>query len=80
MELDAFFWAITIGRLSAEQKRHHIRQSKRSLACEGKALLGKSLTAQSQTADRSFNGTISPESLARYEDWKQAVNGAAVSG
>jgi hypothetical protein len=46
----------------------------------GKVLLGKALNAKSQIADRSFNGTIAPESFARYEDWKQAVSGSTVSG
>jgi hypothetical protein len=47
---------------------------------EGKVLLGKTLKAKFKIAGRSFNGTISPESFARYEEWKQAVSGVAVSG
>ena len=49
--------------------------------CDGKVLLGKTLKAKFKIAGRSFNGTISPESFARYEEWKQAVSGGvAVSG
>lgn len=65
----------TIGRLSVERKHHHIRRTAWSLAFKSKAL-----KAKFQIADRSFKGTISPESFARYEGWKQAVSGAAVRG
>jgi hypothetical protein len=40
---------------------------------EGKVLVGKTLKAKFQIADRSFKGTISPEAFDRYADWKQTM-------
>jgi hypothetical protein len=62
---------------SGDRKRHHIRQSERSLACDGKTLVGKTLNVNARIAGRPFKGTVSPESFARYE--KPAASAAVVS-
>ncbi len=40
---------------------------------DGKVMIGKTLKATFQIADRSFKGTISPQAFDRYTDWKQMM-------
>jgi hypothetical protein len=47
---------------------------------EGKVLIGKTIKAKFQIADRTFKGTISPVSFERYEGWKKAESGSAMRG
>jgi hypothetical protein len=37
----------------------------------GKVLIGKTLKAKFQVRDKKLNGLISPESFAKYEEWKE---------
>jgi hypothetical protein len=38
---------------------------------QGKVLIGRTLKVTFRIKDQTFNGLISPESFARYEQWKQ---------